>query len=464
MSDDKPKNPEFSDDELFDDSDFGDDLDIEDQPIYGGVDDATEDDFIGDEEFADDDFADEDWDHFDDDADPGIEASPQGGKKKMPMFNVIVIGGAVVLGLGVMVLQLGGDPAPAPTTQVAAVQDEYDDWVEMEPASDERARQEAGIMNDPSMLAEITRRNQPRPNTYGEARPVTEPPMPAPFTTGAMDEGVLTPMPSQPAPSPNGRADIPRMTDPAPYPETPRTPEFPQAASPAPAPATETPVNPFTAVTPRQDEPSEFQTAGDVPASVNPFAPEPQQTDAELAAPATITSPPQTTRSADPRTPSVEDDLMMAVHDKLDQFLNRLDQLDSRLSSIEGRAQPDTANLTDLHGSLKTIENRIAGLERAAADAPRTAAAAPRRQATPTPSAPPTATTARPARATTTVRAEDWILRSAQNGQAYVSRRGQPDMLNIGIGDTLSGIGRITAIEQQNGRWVVTGSLGRIEQ
>ncbi len=57
-----------------------------------------------------------------------------------------------------------------------------------------------------------------------------------------------------------------------------------------------------------------------------------------------------------------------------------------------------------------------------------------------------------------------WVLRAAQPGKAWVSRPGQRDMQSLVVGDTLSGIGRITDISFTNGRWVVQGTKGRINQ
>jgi len=57
-----------------------------------------------------------------------------------------------------------------------------------------------------------------------------------------------------------------------------------------------------------------------------------------------------------------------------------------------------------------------------------------------------------------------WILKSAQPGQALVSKRGESDIVSIRIGDSLAGIGKITDISLQNGQWVVQGTSGKITQ
>jgi polyhydroxyalkanoate synthesis regulator phasin len=59
----------------------------------------------------------------------------------------------------------------------------------------------------------------------------------------------------------------------------------------------------------------------------------------------------------------------------------------------------------------------------------------------------------------------DWVLRSAKPGTALVSERGSNEMRTVAVGDTLSGIGKVTAITTDSqGRWVVSGTRGSIKQ
>ena len=76
------------------------------------------------------------------------------------------------------------------------------------------------------------------------------------------------------------------------------------------------------------------------------------------------------------------------------------------------------------------------------------------------------AASSQPRRQTTAASAAPgrWELRAAQPGRAWVSRAGSRDMQGVEVGQTLPGIGRITAITYQNGRWTVVGAQGRIEQ
>jgi len=57
-----------------------------------------------------------------------------------------------------------------------------------------------------------------------------------------------------------------------------------------------------------------------------------------------------------------------------------------------------------------------------------------------------------------------WQLRSAQPGKATVSPKGSNDIRSVTVGSTLSGIGRITSISNASGKWVVTGTTGKISQ
>lgn len=60
--------------------------------------------------------------------------------------------------------------------------------------------------------------------------------------------------------------------------------------------------------------------------------------------------------------------------------------------------------------------------------------------------------------------ASDWQLRSAQPGQAVVSLKGSNDLNTVAVGDKLSGVGRITSINAENGKWVVRGTQGFVSQ
>lgn len=65
----------------------------------------------------------------------------------------------------------------------------------------------------------------------------------------------------------------------------------------------------------------------------------------------------------------------------------------------------------------------------------------------------------------TPARKIDWVLRSAKPGMAWVSEKGSTEMRTVSVGDTLAGIGKVTAIATDaQGRWVVNGTRGSINQ
>jgi hypothetical protein len=70
---------------------------------------------------------------------------------------------------------------------------------------------------------------------------------------------------------------------------------------------------------------------------------------------------------------------------------------------------------------------------------------------------------ARP-KATTAPTLTNWQLRAAQPNKAWISKRGQRDMLAVTVGDTIQGLGRVVAITNRNGKWFVVGTDGQITQ
>jgi intracellular multiplication protein IcmG len=58
-----------------------------------------------------------------------------------------------------------------------------------------------------------------------------------------------------------------------------------------------------------------------------------------------------------------------------------------------------------------------------------------------------------------------WVLKSAKPGMAWVAPPGSSEIRTVTVGDTLQGVGKVTAIAQDAaGRWVVSGTAGRINQ
>lgn len=58
-----------------------------------------------------------------------------------------------------------------------------------------------------------------------------------------------------------------------------------------------------------------------------------------------------------------------------------------------------------------------------------------------------------------------WVLRSAKPGIAWVAQKGSTELKTVSVGDTLSGIGKVTAIvKDSTGHWVVNGTKGFLAQ
>jgi hypothetical protein len=151
------------------------------------------------------------------------------------------------------------------------------------------------------------------------------------------------------------------------------------------------------------------------------------------------------------------------VNDRIDAVMNRLDSLAQKIDSMESAAvgaslQPvqsnsaDNSKIEQLERTIKTLESKITNM------AAQETKPAPKKVATRTARAP------TPQRTTPARQTKEWDLRGASTGEAFVAERGTQNLRTVTVGDTLSGIGRITSIAVENGRWVVRGTSGRITQ
>lgn len=57
-----------------------------------------------------------------------------------------------------------------------------------------------------------------------------------------------------------------------------------------------------------------------------------------------------------------------------------------------------------------------------------------------------------------------YVLRAANPQIAYVARAGSRQLIQVRVGDSLSGIGQVRSIDSEGGRWVVRGTSGTIRQ
>ena len=62
-----------------------------------------------------------------------------------------------------------------------------------------------------------------------------------------------------------------------------------------------------------------------------------------------------------------------------------------------------------------------------------------------------------------TVKAVHWVLRAASPDEAWVAKDiYTSDLQPVEVGDSLAGIGKVTAIREENGAWMIEGTQGEI--
>lgn len=191
---------------------------------------------------------------------------------------------------------------------------------------------------------------------------------------------------------------------------------------------------------------------------------------------------------ATPAQPVANNEEVAALSAKLDTLLKRMDQIENDLDTVRDAKGTDTKALEKTVASLKSdlaaIKDRPAPAIRESSpddvaeveEAPKPVAVkkktskpvvaedeaySPSAPASTVPVAKPTPAPA-PAKAQTS--SGRWELRAAQPGRAWVSKPGERDMQAVAVGENLAGIGRITGITYQNGRWTVSGTQGSIQQ
>jgi len=387
-------------------------------------DDVAVDEFGNDIEPGEETFAgEEDWDSYDEQDEGAADDQPQAQTgKKSGNFNKIVIGLAVLAGVGVLFFQLSqgpsSTPAPAPAPVPAPV-------VAVTPAPAPAAPPASGFLTSPENMAAL---EQDIAKTYSDTE-VAE------FDeTGTKVESAEHAV-APPMPTAMTQDETSGMDDLAPA----------QPAVPAAPPAAEQAIRMPNAAEVLLKQPSEAlpEQQAVVPASPAPAAATP------AAAPTSETS--------------------SEIISKIDLVLARLDQLEGDVKMLKAReAGVSAAAIADLKESLAALEKKVSvaakAPAKASAPAPEEDSRPPKPQilgASPAPAAVPKAVAPQVAPKTAAVR---WVLKGAQPGRAMVSRPGESEMRNVAVGDTLPGIGRITGISYQDGRWLVQGTEGRITQ
>lgn len=159
---------------------------------------------------------------------------------------------------------------------------------------------------------------------------------------------------------------------------------------------------------------------------------------------------------------------------------DRLQKIESEMSAlrtaVETQAQHEgsSAELLDqlkaLNTRLDRLENRVAETKAVPATPVKKAekpAAGPHPKETSSekdPSAGWTVTTVLPDESATSSSGSPYRLKAVSKGKAYLSQPGHSGLVTARVGDQIEGLGRILSIEQTSGRWVVTGTVGRVRQ
>lgn len=174
---------------------------------------------------------------------------------------------------------------------------------------------------------------------------------------------------------------------------------------------------------------------------------------------------PSSTSSAEASTSGLQS--ASASSDKIADMNQRLDVLEHQISdltkAVDRLATASAPSETDLAAEIKELQSAVLSLKTAAATNATSRPAAP---AVATRSAPRPATTSNAtSRATTrTPASHTWVLRAAQDGEAWISATAQGQLRHVKVGENVNGLGRITSIQLRNGRWVVSGTQSSVTQ
>lgn len=406
-----------------------------------------------------DDLGDEAWDEFDDGATDAEEVTEEGADEKAPKatggknsflrknFNLIVVG-IVVAGGGLFFLSR---MAMSPSTSIPAQQDT------------------AYQADDGSALPDVTA-TTPAENTALTDAQGEMPPMPAPMNASpdivdqsassdivspaapvAAEEETLTPMPGAETLQNNGQELAELAIE-----EVPATP-----AAPA-----------------KKDAPA-FDFKEEAPAAEAPAITE------TTPAPTAVAAAP----SVDPAALKAQED---AVRNLETSFTAKLGELEKKFADIDSkskaRSESTDEKLADLANAIESLEKRLNETAETAKSAKAKADAVPAKTAEPvsrpveedldlptpekvkTPVAEKTlapkkaAPKEEPAATPVKAKTSQWQMKSAQPGKAVLADKSTGDYKTVQVGDKVNGIGRITSISQENGRWVVRGTTGQISQ
>lgn len=146
-----------------------------------------------------------------------------------------------------------------------------------------------------------------------------------------------------------------------------------------------------------------------------------------------------------------------------------LADLEKKVTALE-KSLADLQKNTATKSDIDALKTALANIEKSVADTPTAVKPAPAKaEAKATAdeevkSSPAKKTSVTAAKKAPVVR-KSWVLRSAKPGMAWISEKGTGEIKTISVGDTVAGIGKVTAIaKDSSGLWVVNGTQGKINQ
>ena len=151
---------------------------------------------------------------------------------------------------------------------------------------------------------------------------------------------------------------------------------------------------------------------------------------------------------------------MQALNERMDSIMDRLDSLAQQVDTV-ANAEPVLSPASNTKTDVSALEKTIANLEKKISALSKQKATPVKRTST---SNQASQKRKRAAPKVSKPAAPQWELRGASPREAYVAERGTQNLRTVSVGDTLHGIGRIQSITMENGRWVVRGTSGRINQ
>lgn len=419
--------------------------------------------------YTDDDaYAEDDWDDSADDELAANPASAPGAqKKKSSTSNNLIIAGAVIVGLCVMAYQIVSKaPQSMEQFQSALGMKGSTDGPVFGSHSEQAATQETlketeeGFLNSQQKLPGYE--EKPKTPEVTDA-----PPQPSPIAM-TESETSLTPMPSDNPESAEplkveGRVDasstgmVPRAPD-----EFPVEDEKPQTQTDKTTVSVPTPSKAEDILKAAIENRAEKQAEG---AAETPALSAPSEmaepTSAQPAQPDSIQTPKPENEVAEApaaqvtpiATPAQE--AAKAEDEQIKALTDRLDQLEAQLADKDKKIETTTSE-------LEAVKQKLASAESAAANA--AAVPAPVAQAKEDNAAPQKATAPKARKKKSSVSSGKWVLRAAQPGRAWISKPGERDMKALQVGDTVAGLGRVTAITYDGQKWAVVGTQGRVNQ